>query len=120
MLIIYSEYLAAFPHYELSCFIFSFQALNSVSYRKSNLFLYFHFRLAMRMLVVNYVILVIFLYTLFFIILTNKKGLDEVRIDPKVKRKIIYPGSKSDKEEQSNYIIDENIEKQIFVRKKKK
>ena len=64
---------------------------------------------------VNYVILVIFLNTLFFIIMTNKIGLDDVRIDQKVKRKIIYPGSKSDKEEQSNYIIDENIEKQILL-----
>ena len=82
--------------------------------------IYFNFRLAMRMLAVNYVILAIFLYTMSFIILTNKKGLDEVRIDQKVKRKIIYPGSKSDKEEQSNYIINENIDKQILVRKKKK
>ena len=94
----YSEYLATFPHYQLPCFIYSFQDPNIVPDINAKLFLCFNFGLAMRMLVVNYVILVIFLNTLFFIIMTNKKGLDEVRIEHKVKRKIIYPGSKCDKE----------------------
>ena len=76
--------------------------------------LYFHFRVAMRFLVVNYVIPVIFLYTLFFIILTNQDGLDEDRNYQKVKHEMIFPGSKSDEEEQESYTFDENLEEQIL------
>ena len=111
-------YLSVFPHYHFHfpqpCVIFSFQDPNIVPYGNANFFLFFHFRLAMRFLVVNYVILVIFLYTLFFIILTNQDGLDEDRNYQKVKHEMIFPGSKSDEEEQESYTFDENLEEQIL------
>ena len=68
----------------------------------------------MRILFVNYVIFVIFLYTLFVIILTNQNEMDEVRNDQKVKHKMIYPGSDKDEEEEENYIFNENLEKHIL------
>ena len=68
----------------------------------------------MRILFVNYVIFVIFLYTLFVIILTNQNEMDEVRNDQKVKHKMIYPGSDNNEEEEENYIFNENLEKHIL------